>query len=894
MKQKFKAIYFPGNSDVSPSKTITLAFSEQDDVYDQIRSLSSHEIRLLLGYQLFDDIQKASDLDQLPLNTFCLRTLREKIKSSGYVPAQQLAFPNFSTSRIPLDPIQATFRGGIEEPLHSWYPYLEGYSPKFVETIIDDLAPQARSIFDPFAGTGTTPITALTRGVQSYYCEINPLLQSLIDVKILAHTLSLQKRLEIVPKIYDLATKWEELLHKAKADQFLHKSYTLTFGESLFFDTDTYDQVLRARAVIDDLAITNSPLAKFATIAIVASLLSSSNLVRSGDIRYRSSNEMKRKTNFAEETIRRLHVMANDLERIGISSDNRPKLICEDARNIGLLPKFDIDLIITSPPYLNGTNYFRNTKIELWFLRCLQSQDDLAGFRLKAVTSGINDVTVRKTEKKPPHTVQDVVNELAKQAYDVRISRMVAGYFTDMDLIFRELKKHVTAETKIAIDIGDSVYAGVHVPVQQLLTGILESYGYHLEKEITLRKRLSRDKTELSQVLLMFSVCETALFSHSSAEIEPWWHQNWKLFKDELPFKKQPFAKRNWGHPLHSLCSYQGKMKPSLAHFLVKTFAPSQGTLLDPFAGVGTIPFEAALNGIKSYGFDISPAAIAISKAKLENANAQECREILNNLALFINENEPEDVEYLSSKSISYNGAIPDYYHPSTLREILLARRYFLNSPPSAVSAALVFSSLLHILHGNRPYALSRNSHPITPFKPTGDYEYKSLIHNLTDKVERSLSVAKPNCYVEGKMMNQDATGWWPQDVKDIDAIITSPPFFDSTRFHMGNWLRLWFCGWEKEDFTEKPLAFVDERQKQSFSIYEPIFRQARERLKPNGVLVLHLGESKKCNMAQELSEVARNWFRVEDLFDEDVTDLEQHGIRDKGTVTKHQFLVLT
>jgi tRNA G10 N-methylase Trm11 len=129
--------------------------------------------------------------------------------------------------------------------------------------------------------------------------------------------------------------------------------------------------------------------------------------------------------------------------------------------------------------------------------------------------------------------------------------------------------------------------------------------------------------------------------------------------------------------------------------------------------------------------------------------------------------------------------------------------------------------------------------------------------------------------------------------VDNLDAIITSPPFFNSTRFYLANWMRLWFCGWNEDDFRSRPLSFVDERQKKSFTVYEPFFRQARERLKPGGVLVLHLGKSRKCDMASVLSLMARRWFHVADMFDENVEHCESHGIRDKGTVTAHQFLVL-
>ena len=45
--------------------------------------------------------------------------------------------------------------------------------------------------------------------------------------------------------------------------------------------------------------------------------------------------------------------------------------------------------------------------------------------------------------------------------------------------------------------------------------------------------------------------------------------------------------------------------------------------------------------------------------------------------------------------------------------------------------------------------------------------------------------------------------------------------------------------------------------------------------------------------MAEKLAEVAKRWFKVADIFEESVEDGESHGIRDKGTVVKHQFLVL-
>jgi len=392
--------------------------------------------------------------------------------------------------------------------------------------------------------------------------------------------------------------------------------------------------------------------------------------------------------------------------------------------------------------------------------------------------------------------------------------------------------------------------------------------------------------------LLLFSFTKKSRKRRESAK-EIFWIKNWENFKSDLPHQKGDFAKRNWGNPLHSLCSYQGKMKPSIAHQLVKTFVPQSGRLLDPFAGVGTIPFEAALNGIKTFTFDISPMALKVTQAKLGKHNSANCERLISRLENYIAENQVLPFEKEAAQKIRFNGDLSNYFNSETFVEILLARRFFLHNSITTASECLVFSSLLHILHGNRPYALSRNSHPITPFAPTGASEYRALIPRLREKVRRSLNVELSDKFVEGSVFHQDATSWWHQDISDLDAIITSPPFFDSTRFYLANWMRLWFCGWEAADFQTKPLSFVDEKQKLNFDVYNPIFRQARERLKKDGVMILHLGKSKKCDMGMELAKIAKNWFRVADVFSETVEHCESHGIRDKGTVTSHQYLIL-
>jgi DNA modification methylase len=897
MPQAFKSVYYPDfPSDTHSKRSITLAFGTGDQsIFHAVKSLSSHELRQMIGFSSWKELNDAAENAGLTVNRLCVRMLRMAVRPDVEADGQAV-LPGFKPVAVTIDPLQSTYRGGADEPLHEWYPYLEAYSSQFVARVIEEFAPDAKSILDPFGGLGTTPITAARMGRHAYYCELNPVLQFIADVKLATLAIPEKSRWSLRSELLDLSERFEERLAQNRPDESLRATYSKCFGDSEFFEPTALDLVLRARALVDEVACASLEVANLLLVAVLASLIPASRLIRRGDVRFQTPAESKRyRVPFASTVSDRLRLMAKDLVRLP-ALGVRPELLVGNARQLGLIPPLTVDALLTSPPYLNGTNYFRNTKIELWFLRCLLDATDLARFRQQAVTAGINDVTIGKSRDEClPETVEETVNQVKASAYDPRIPLMVRSYFLDMRQILRAAGAHLSASAPLLIDIGDSSYGGVHVRTPQLLADMLAEDGYELVREVTLRKRMSRSGFALSQVLLVLRRPSSGKRGTAASLPRESLRRGvlWASFKSQLPHQQGEFAKRNWGHPLHSLCSYQGKMKPSLASHLVKTFVPAGGTLLDPFGGVGTIPFEAALAGIKTFSFDISPAALHISNAKLGRPVRDESERTIQALDDFIQASGPNKEDAAGIDKIKFNGPLRDYFHPRTFDEVIAARRFFASNMPSSPSGSLVLASLLHILHGNRPYALSRRSHPITPFSPTGSSEYRALIPRLREKVERSLNSELPTTFVPGKVMRQDAAAWWAPSVCDLDAIITSPPFFDSTRFYLANWMRLWFCGWDAEDFRTKPLAFVDERQKRDLGVYRPLFRQARERLKRGGVFVMHLGKSSKCDMAKELAVMAAPWFRVADVFSESVEHCESHGIRDKGTVSEHAYLVL-
>ena len=616
MSQSYKNVYFSDfPQSVGSRSSLTLAFGAGDrDLYEVAKRLSSDGLRGTLGYQSFAALQDAARQDSQSVNAFCLSTLRRNLSRGE---SRSPCLPGLEAwGAIALDPLQATFAGGRDEPLHQWYPYLEGYSPAFVQSVLETYSPEARTVLDPFAGAGTTPLTAWRLGKRAYFCELNPVLQFVVSVKIETLRLADSQRVELSGRLLELAKGFDQRLDGASADDGLKKTYDRVFGKSIFFDSDAFEAILKCRAVVDEVGSENLRLARVLTVAVLRSLLPVSRLVRRGDVRFKKGDELKRRREVLGEVRQALEKMSSDIESLATTLEPPPVLLLENSKRIARLPFLDVDATVTSPPYLNGTNYFRNTKLELWFLRRLVRRSDLAKYRLAAMTAGINDVTVGKSPGTMPPSAGPVVEQLLQSSYDQRIPRMVGCFASEMHDLLGAVAKHTSREGTIAVDIGDSCYAGVRVPTHRFVTESLSEAGFELCQDHVLRQRRSRSQIQLSQRLLVFRRSGPRK-NGGSAYPRAAWVTGWRRFRETLPHQQGEFAKRNWGHPLHSLCSYQGKMKPALAAHLVRTFTSAGDCMLDPFSGVGTLPFEAALSGVRTWAFDISPPAVHITAGKV-------------------------------------------------------------------------------------------------------------------------------------------------------------------------------------------------------------------------------------------------------------------------------------
>ena len=170
--------------------------------------------------------------------------------------------------------------------------------------------------------------------------------------------------------------------------------------------------------------------------------------------------------------------------------------------------------------------------------------------------------------------------------------------------------------------------------------------------------------------------------------------KNWKHFKTKIPHRFEPYSKRNWGSSLHSLCSYQGKMKPSLVHHLISLLSNKNNIVLDPFSGSGTVLLESAINNRNSIGFDISTIATCISKAKVSNFNKKKIKKIIIDLKNYLKNNKPTKKTLKDAKEVCFNKNIKDYFEKNTYLEVLLARDFFIkNLDITSADWCLVFST---------------------------------------------------------------------------------------------------------------------------------------------------------------------------------------------------------
>ncbi len=376
-------------------------------------------------------------------------------------------------------------------PIHRWVSFTEGFSAQLVARELER-SDREVFVFDPFGGTGTTPLVAVQLGHRAAWAEVNPYLREAASTKVAAACAPRPARRRAV-------TALRKALIAGRGETEADNPLLRANEEREFFPPGSAEalvQWLRRFEEADD-ALAQA----VGRLAVASTAIAVSNMKRAVDLRRRTVAELRRVNLNVDDTVRsRVAQMAEDLERVP-HADGVAALVSADAR---CLPAEmgEIDLVVTSPPYLNGTNYCRNTKLELLLLRHISDEADLAHLRAEAVTAGINNVSRRMRTPEDLPQVRSVAEALDEHGYDRRIATMVRGYFSDMKLVLAALHAQMAPDGKLVLDIGDSRFAGVAVDTPMLLVRIAETVGWTLEREEVIRKRVAKDGNPLCQKLL--------------------------------------------------------------------------------------------------------------------------------------------------------------------------------------------------------------------------------------------------------------------------------------------------------------------------------------------------------------------------------------------------------
>ena len=304
---------------------------------------------------------------------------------------------------------------------------------------------------------------------------------------------------------------------------------------------------------------------------------------------------------------------------------------------------------------------------------------------------------------------------------------------------------------ELVLDIGDSRFAGVHVDVPELLTLIAEDVGWELEDVETIRNRVAKDGNPLCQKLLR--LCYPVAPADDALAPAP------DPASDDYVISQ---AERvSSGAAVHARALLEAKGAADCTRWLSvsgeaggprsRTSSSSGSQVPKRWSSTRSAAWARSPLRLDSKGGQPSRAISAIlAVAMSARAKVESCRSGSGDA-----ERAGPGRLYLTARrdragwSTCRERARPRSFENSTARSRTssirahfarssLARQFSRGGPRRAGTARKRAHGCPAFAPGNRPYALSRRSHPVTPLKPTGESYYRPLIAH----VERRLALS--------------------------------------------------------------------------------------------------------------------------------------------------------
>jgi len=386
-----------------------------------------------------------------------------------------------------------TFQPNKNFGIHRWYPYVEGFSGGFVSSVLNEFNVGSGQVFDPFGGCGTTAVVASFSGIESVVTDVNPFMCFVTRAK--------TQRYQIL-SLKQVTTRLKRKIKSYTIAQSPKDNLSSVFEDKEYFSNDAICKIRFLKQCIK--RIRNSSTRDFFKLALASILVKVSRLKRAPDLKYKRDNENSPEV--FQAFLQKMEQMQQDVVALEGYSTGATTVICDNIiAPSKLTSQYDnsFDIVITSPPYLNGTNYCRNTKLELWVFDYLQSSNDLKELRKEYVTAGINSTQMSNGTKSKFPEVQKLVAKISQNAYDRRIPVMVAAYFNEMEAALKNIYRLLKSGRYCVLVIGDSFFGDTHIPTDVILGSISEQIGFCMEDNKIVRDRKSRGGFPLHESILI-------------------------------------------------------------------------------------------------------------------------------------------------------------------------------------------------------------------------------------------------------------------------------------------------------------------------------------------------------------------------------------------------------
>jgi len=459
MKQHLDKVHVPKLSDSQLTKVSKIASDRRMTHATKLKKIN--EV-VLAAFDLSKAHTKFIEeyLDEVHARSVSKRSLPKKAdeESSRFEPVRLAKYNRLHVDREDLRRL-VTFVPNKGLPIHRWYKYTQGFSADLVNALLDefDIDPKQR-VLDPFNGCGTTTTTCAYRGISSIGIEISPLMCRVAEIK--SRRWNAENLRRFVKNLNSKAfQKIDKNRQRMVFADYIGKAYAPQIADQLsqiagFVATNSDDE-------IKDLC----------TIGFL-SILEDVSLIRKHGSHYRFLNKstsiglqklnipvVSDDTDIYEVFLSKLTELIHDILATGGTPRGKVSIKSRDAKKTGLRSD-SVDVVITSPPYLNRNNYISQQKAELDFLGLVETKDDYKKL-VKSTFRSHTDSDLGREARSDIEQVQLIIDRISlEEGNNPKIPHMICGYFDDLQQTLNELfrvlkpvKQHSSLETLDGVEL---------------------------------------------------------------------------------------------------------------------------------------------------------------------------------------------------------------------------------------------------------------------------------------------------------------------------------------------------------------------------------------------------------------------------------------------------------